>query len=71
MAIIKVEMYECDICKKTFINPQDVRVFIGNVLTGDGGGLIGNNFDENGKVFKESMLCIKCVLDSLCLNEED
>jgi len=43
MSTKHVTMYICDSCGFTNENPHKFRRFIGNVLVGEQGGLIGNN----------------------------
>ena len=47
----KIEVHECDKCK-TLMKPDQGFVFIGNVHVIEGGGIIGNNFNQRNEVIK-------------------
>jgi len=63
---MKVEVYKCDNCSKLI---QDTEGYIiqGNITFLHGGGLVGNNFDENGTCVNETHYCTNCLLKALYL----
>jgi len=70
-----VEKYLCDSCDKIIYNEKEGFVVHGNIYVADpkcSGGLIGNNFPEEGgnaKDVKKSVYCIQCFLRALCLQK--
>lgn len=58
------QVYRCDKCK-AFIDSIKLRGYIirGNICVAeaDAGGLVGNNLDENYKVYRESCYCKYCL----------
>jgi hypothetical protein len=58
MSIPTIDAVECLICKKLIRADSEFYItFLGNVLVGKQGGLIGNNFDEDGKVISATCVC--------------
>lgn len=63
---MKIEAFKCDKCEKV-ITDTDGYCIQGNITFLNGGGLIGNNFDENGLCVKENHYCYDCLLEILYL----
>jgi len=79
MSVSKKISYKCDHCGFESTNKYDFRRFVGNVLVGLDGGIIGNNID-NGKGQRSdqhpiydtrplkiyaSDLCLDCIIKIL------
>lgn len=59
------QIYRCDKCK-AFIDNIKLRGYVirGNICVADNpdtGGLVGNNIDEEGKIYRESCYCEPCL----------
>lgn len=72
-----VEQYLCDRCDCVIREPEKGFVVHGNIYVADPtsmGGLIGNNFpEEGGKIedIKKSVYCLQCFLIAIGLNKGD
>ena len=52
---------ECCACGKIHDpKSEEFITVVGNIMMGLGGGLIGNNFDKKGKLFRLVYFCIPC-----------
>jgi hypothetical protein len=62
-----VEAVKCETCGKLHeLNSDDYVSVHGNVCRGMGGGLVGNNLDNDGKVENVSIYCFpRCLLEVL------
>ncbi len=59
---MKIEGITCDKCNKLFLKDSENYFTIeGNIYIGECGGLIGNNFDEEGKVVRVNHFCRDCL----------
>lgn len=67
---MKVEAYKCDCCETLMKNKEDGFEFFGNVNYLGGGGLIGNNIDEEGQVYRTLHYCIPCTIRILGLQHK-
>jgi len=70
-----VEQYLCDNCDGIIREPHDGFVIHGNVYVADPsslGGLIGNNFPDEGKLedVKKTVLCKRCFCKALNLQSD-
>jgi len=57
----EIPCIKCIECGK--VHDPNEKTFItvmGNITIGLDGGLVGNNFDEKGKVFRFTYFCISC-----------
>jgi hypothetical protein len=63
---MKVESWKCDRCEKHITDPKTGYAILGNILYLNGGGLIGNNI-ENDVIVREVHYCTNCMLDLLGL----
>lgn len=54
----------CDGCKKEMpYHSEEYLVIYGNITLGHGGGLIGNNFDDEGILNRVTVLCKNCFME--------
>lgn len=65
-----VQMLLCDYCDEVILKPEDGFIIHGNIYVADPvqrGGLIGNNFPEEGTIEQvhQTVLCRKCFMKSL------
>lgn len=63
------QVYRCDKCR-LFIDSIHLRGYVirGNICVADNpdcGGLVGNNIDKEGKVYRESCYCEPCLKEIL------
>jgi hypothetical protein len=61
---IKEIIPECSCCHKKFsIDSEDFITIYGNITVGLKGGIVGNHFDSDGKLFRLDFFCrdIKCL----------
>ena len=63
----------CDRCDSVIMEPEGGYIVHGNIYVADptsSGGLVGNNFPDNGNVedVQKSVFCIKCMLEVLGLS---
>lgn len=59
---MKIEGITCDKCNKLFLkNSENYFTIEGNIYIGEDGGLIGNNFDKEGKVVRINHFCRDCL----------
>lgn len=53
-----IEAVKCYKCGKLYeIESHDYISIMGNILIGSGGGIVGDNFDDNSKLIKTSIIC--------------
>lgn len=53
-----IEAVKCYKCSKLYeIESHDYISIMGNILIGSGGGIIGDNFDDNGKLRNTTVIC--------------
>ncbi len=53
-----VETVRCDKCGKLHDKKSETFVTIyGNICVGVGGGIVGNNFDDSGNLYRISVFC--------------
>ena len=63
-----VESVKCDVCGSLHeLKSKDYLSVHGNICVGEGGGIVGNNFDEDGRVNRISIFCKekKCLYQRL------
>jgi uncharacterized protein YlaI len=71
-----VEQYLCDSCDGVIAEPTDGFIVHGNIYVADPsclGGLIGNNFPEDGgkaEDVKKTVYCKKCFLNALGIGKD-
>lgn len=60
----KISSVKCEGCGSIFLDTtEDFFVIYGNITIGVGGGLIGNNFNDEWSLLKSSVYCHKCFAD--------
>lgn len=65
-----VSAVKCIQCNKLHeVDSPTYFKFSGNLYVGDNGGLIGNNLDVDGKVERESIICVECFISYLINSE--
>lgn len=66
----------CDRCDKVIMEEEDGYIVHGNIYVAsskDLGGLVGNNFPEEGDIedVQKTVLCVQCMLTALNLNPQE
>ncbi len=64
----KVESVKCVVCEKLWdAQSKGFFVFWGNVTRGQNGGIVGNNFNDDGRLKGVTVCCAdqECLLDLL------
>ena len=58
-----LEIVKCTGCGETFPKKGSYFAIAGNIYVGDGGGLVGNNFNDDGTLGNVSIFCLSCLKD--------
>lgn len=62
-----VQCWKCKACGKLTQKEDDFVFIVGNINKGRTGGLIGNNFDSEGKICRILVYCPECL--KKCIDE--
>lgn len=56
-----IQVMKCERCGKIIENERDGYSIHGNIYIGFNGGLIGDNFGEDGRLIREVHYCRNCL----------
>jgi len=70
----EVSGIKCDKCDRIHdVNSKTYFTVVGNIFAGNMGGIVGNNFGEDGSLINSSHYCRSClvaILQDTCTDEE-